>query len=210
MSSQEKYLAAFTAAYDAFSKAIYRHCYFRVLDAELAQDLLQETFVRVWQYMSEGKDVKNMRAFLYRTANNAIIDDVRKKKRYPLLSLDVLQEAGFEPGYDPRPATEREQGDAELRSVLSKLKQPYRDLLIMRYLDGLAPCKIAVIRGNSVAVISVQLNRGIRKMRSMLKNTQCMRSSEASLNNVASSFPQKARGSGPFGQFLQNANYPIC
>ena len=69
----------FSALYHQHADAIYRHCYFRVHNKDLAEDLTQETFIKTWKYIIEGKEIKNMKAFLYRVALNLIIDHSRKK-----------------------------------------------------------------------------------------------------------------------------------
>ena len=74
--------------------AIFRHCYFRVFDRERARDLVQETFLKTWEYLTRGHDIENIRAFLYRVATNLIIDDSRRKKE---ISLEQLSESGFDP-----------------------------------------------------------------------------------------------------------------
>ena len=70
----------FLAAYDEYSDALFRHCMIRVRDRDVAKDIVQETFSRTWLYLSEGKKVEYIRAFLYRVANNLIVDGARKKK----------------------------------------------------------------------------------------------------------------------------------
>jgi len=65
----------FIDAYDKYSEAIFRHCYYRVFDRERAKDFVQETFCKTWKYIVDGNDIENIRAFLYKTANNLIIDE---------------------------------------------------------------------------------------------------------------------------------------
>src|SRR3989344_5246570 len=79
----------FLDAYQQYADAIYRHCYFRVYNKDLAEDLTQETFIKTWKYLSEGKEVKNIKAFLYRVAVNLIIDHSRKKTA---LVMDDIKE----------------------------------------------------------------------------------------------------------------------
>lgn len=55
--------------------------WYRVSDRELAKDLTQETFVKVWEYMVSGKVIEKLKPFLYRVATNLIIDNARKKAR---------------------------------------------------------------------------------------------------------------------------------
>ncbi|MBI5466917.1 MAG: RNA polymerase subunit sigma-70, partial [Candidatus Kerfeldbacteria bacterium] len=57
----------FLRHYEQFADAIFRHCYYRVFDAEQAHDLVQETFLRTWQYLVSGHQIDRIRPFLYRT-----------------------------------------------------------------------------------------------------------------------------------------------
>lgn len=91
---------SFLKAYDDYSQAIFRYCYFRVFDREQARDLVQETFMKTWEYLASGKEVQNLRAFLYKVANNMVIDLSRKKKS---LSIEDLAEKGFDPLVEERP-----------------------------------------------------------------------------------------------------------
>ena len=74
----------FFEAYEAYADAIFRHCYFRLNDRELAKDMMQEAFTRTWEYVQNGNNPTNIRAFIYRVASNLIIDHYRKKKSYSL------------------------------------------------------------------------------------------------------------------------------
>jgi RNA polymerase sigma-70 factor (ECF subfamily) len=104
---------------------------------------------------------------LYRIANNLIVDDVRKKKE---VSLDKMQESGWEPGYDQTPEMHRRIEQGKILATLKTMDKSYRDVLIMRYIDGLPPADIASILGESANTISVRLHRGIKQLRSQLKS----------------------------------------
>ena len=132
----------FVKAYDELSDAIFRHCWFKIGDREKAKDLMQETFTKSWQYIVEGATVSNMKPFLYRVANNLIIDEYRKKKE---LSLDGLMAEGFEPGFNEIKGTEQVI-DAKLAiKVIDQLDEKYREAILMRYVDELSPKEIAEI-----------------------------------------------------------------
>ena len=70
----------FLSAYEKYANDIYRHCYFRVYNKELAEDLTQETFIKTWKYIVAGQEIKNTKSFLYKVAVNLIIDHSRKRK----------------------------------------------------------------------------------------------------------------------------------
>jgi RNA polymerase sigma-70 factor (ECF subfamily) len=154
-------------AYGKYADAIFRHCYFRVFDRERGKELMQETFMRAWTYIADGKKkkVENMRAFLYRIANNLIVDEVRKKKE---LSLDELQRNGWDPSYDGIEDMQKKVEQNKIFSMLQHVQKDYREVLIMRYIDGLTPADIAEILGESPNAISVRLHRGIKQLHGLL------------------------------------------
>ena len=152
----------FLRAYDEFADAIFRHCYLRVSNRERAKELVQETFMRAWQYFAAEKEIEYAKALLYRVANNLIIDEYRKKKE---ASLDALQEEGFEPGYHPEQKMQDIFEGKKVKDALRKIESPYREAVIMRYVDDLTPKEIAEITGESQNIISVRINRGLEKLR---------------------------------------------
>ena len=160
----------FLKSYDALADALFRHCYFRVYERERAKELVQETFMRTWEYIAKGNEVKNIRAFLYRVANNLVIDESRKTKP---VSLDVLRESGFDIA-TPSPAEAIATGiDAEkVLAKIAKLDAPYKEVLIMRYVDGFGPKEIAKITGESENVISVRLHRATKHITTLIHNEQ--------------------------------------
>ncbi|HTM67972.1 MAG TPA: RNA polymerase sigma factor [Candidatus Binatia bacterium] len=152
----------FLQAYDQYADAIFRHCYYRVYDREKAKELSQECFMKTWEYLSQGKKVDNLRAFLYRVANNLIIDSSRKKKES---SLDAMMEEGFEPRETGPEKTTVAAEAGQMIALLDKLDEKYRDVVRMRYLDDLSPKEIALALGESENVVSVRIHRGIKQLR---------------------------------------------
>src|SRR5690242_12894969 len=86
----------FLKAFDELSEPLFRHLYFRVYSKQRAEELLQDTFMKTWNYLRGGKEVENLKAFLYRVANNLAIDESRKHKEQ---SLETLLEG--QPGLEP-------------------------------------------------------------------------------------------------------------
>jgi RNA polymerase sigma-70 factor (ECF subfamily) len=154
-------------AYERYADAIYRHCFFRVFSKPLAEELTQETFLKTWQYLAQGKEVENLRAFLYRVANNLIIDYVRKKKED---HLDALLENApdLEPSYDVRQDLETAELAREAKAAMEGLKEDEREILTMRYVDELDLKEIAEVLDISVNNVSVRLNRAMKELRSEL------------------------------------------
>ena len=157
----------FARAYDEYKDAIFRHCYFHTFDRERAKDLLQETFVKTWEYLSTGHDIDNVRAFLYKVATNLVINAARKKKEQ---SLEALQEVGFDPPGEDNPAAHDVIAEERVMRILHTIEEPYRSAVTLRYVEGFAPAEIADITGESANVISVRINRGLKQLRAQLPN----------------------------------------
>ena len=154
---------------DDLADPIFRHCFFRVSDREKAKDIMQETFTRTWEYLAKGETVKNLKAFVYRVANNLIIDSYRKKKED---SLDRMQEDGFDIGVDEREKIMDMLSGREVIALMADLGDKYREVIVMRYIDDLMPREIAEIIGESENVISVRLHRGLRQLRDLIKKSE--------------------------------------
>lgn len=164
--SEEK-TQKFLAAYDDFADAIFRYCYFRVFDRELANDFVQETFLRIWGYLEKGGEIQNFRVFLYKTATNLIIDYKRKKRA---VSLDLMQEKGVLPRQD-NTLRFLERIDAKNAvQRISELPPHYREVVTMRYVEELAVKEIAEILGETENNISVRIHRGLEALRKILNH----------------------------------------
>jgi RNA polymerase sigma-70 factor (ECF subfamily) len=153
-------------AYGNYADALFRHCFFRVSNREVAVDLVQEGFLKTWRHIQKGGDVRNLRSFLYRVINNLIIDYYRKKKPE---SLDALQDAGFEPIVS---SEEKIISNAEYNQTLKAfeiLSDEYRVILIMRFVDGMEISEIAETLEETENNISVRIHRGLKQVKKYLK-----------------------------------------
>lgn len=155
---------ALSRAYNEYADALFRYCLVKLPHREQALDVVQEVFVRVWQYLLGDKEISNMKSFLFTTAHHLIIDDYRKKK---LQSLDAMTEDGFDIADTHGAPLVSVDAERALKAVQS-LEPLYRDIMIMRYVSGLSPTEIAELTGLSENVISVRIHRGLEKLRTIL------------------------------------------
>ncbi len=151
----------FIAAYDEHADAIFRFCYVQCGSRELAHDLTHETYIRAWKYAVSGKQIEQIRPFLYRTARNALIDHMR---RATTVSLDMMREDGFDVT-DGSPGPLQGAQIAEAVRLIGTLEPAYREAVTLRYVDDLSPREIAEIVGDSENTVSVRVHRGIQKLR---------------------------------------------
>lgn len=155
----------FEQAYIDFGDQIFRYVYFRIFDRDMAKDLTQETFYKVWDYLAKGKEIENLKAFLYRTAHNVTVNAIRAKK--PVVSLDDMHDTmGFDAA--DTSAEQTVQNARDVREVIdsfSILKPQDADLMKLRYVDGLSVQEISSVTQMSENNISVKIHRLIERLR---------------------------------------------
>lgn len=166
--NKDKINNQFLEAYEKYSDAIFRYCWSQTSNRETALDLSQETFTKTWEYLAQGKEILQMKAFLYRVALNAIIDYRRKHKAQ---SLDQMTEEGFD-FKEENDSAERNQSAFDNKKAIelvNQLDDKYKDVLMMRYVDEMSITEISEITGESENNISVRIHRGLAKMEDLLK-----------------------------------------
>lgn len=166
---EERFLAAFTE----YNDALFRHATLRISDREKAIDLVHDTFTKVWTYIRNGHDVENFRPFLYKVLNNLIIDEYRKQKE---ASLDALLERdGVDEGSFPELSESSVEALAatidgkQAMSLIATLPDVYREVLLLRFVDGLGPREMSTLIEESENVISVRIHRGLKLLRDIIE-----------------------------------------
>lgn len=148
--------------YDSLVDQIFRFVYFKTNKKDTAEDLTSETFLSVLKYLKENK-VENLKAFLFQTARNKIIDYYRQKDR--IIYSDEVVEINTE-AIDPR--DEINKYDAELIiKRLNSLDNTDKDILIMRYIEDLDIKEIALVLNKNVIAVRVQISRALKKARKL-------------------------------------------
>jgi RNA polymerase sigma-70 factor (ECF subfamily) len=128
-----------------------------VRDRELARDLAQETFLRVYERLDQYDASRRFGPWLFRIGVNLALDFMRKRRRriWPALFSDSRVEKGPDPAVaDPREALDLEQ---EVRRVLESIPEKYRTVLILRDLENFSTSDIAAILHRKEATIRWRL-----------------------------------------------------
>lgn len=160
----------FLDSYKTYSDEIFRFSFFKLNSKEKAKDILQETFMKTWLYISKNGKIDNMKAFLYKTANNAIIDEYRRRgrKEGKLESLETLSEIGYDPSFDEADSLIDKIDGEQMVKLIKELPEIYSEALFLRYVENQSISEIAAVTGQSDNAISVRLNRGIKKLKEFI------------------------------------------
>lgn len=152
----------FGKLFDELADSVFRFCYFKVSDYEKAKDLTQETFFKAWRQVAAGVKIENNKAFLFRIANNLVIDEYRRKKT---ISLEQLQNQGWEAIGDEAGDIERFVQIGEALKLVKKLEPDDKQAVVMRFVDDLSIKEIAQILSENENTISVRIHRAIKKLK---------------------------------------------
>lgn len=161
---QEDLEKIFTTSFSDYGDAIFRFCMVKVSSVERAEDMTQEVFTRYWQYVRDGKEMTNTRSFLYTIANNLAKDWYKKKKSD---SLDQKMENGNQPA-DQAPSPEMTASYREVLDTIEEMEQKDKEVLLLKFVEGLPPKDIAEILQESANVISVRINRATTRLQEKL------------------------------------------
>ena len=155
----------FEEAYIDLADSIFRYIYFRVFDRDIARDLTQETFYKVWDYLAKGKEIDNIKAFTYRTAHNLLVNSIRNKK--PIVSIEELEDTvGFEVADTQQQESQIQAQDiASILDSFTILKEEDAEIMKLRYVDGLSIQEIAKITSSSENSLSVKIHRLLEKLK---------------------------------------------
>jgi RNA polymerase sigma-70 factor, ECF subfamily len=164
--NQNNLESVFTKAYDEYSDPLYRFIYYKISDKEAAKDILQQLFMKVWDYMQAGNQIKEMKPVLYKVASNLVMDFYRKKKT---ISMDDMIEDGFDV-VDTRSDSSLKSETNLLIKSIGRLDERYKDVLMMRYVEELSISEIAEVMGESKNNVSVRINRAIKLLKKNLDN----------------------------------------
>ncbi|MES2749180.1 MAG: RNA polymerase sigma factor [Patescibacteria group bacterium] len=160
-SRKEKLFADHFAEY---GDAIFRFCIVKVSNVDIAEDMTQEVFMRYWGYLKAGTDVANPRALLYTIANNLAKDWYKKKKSD---SLDDQMDQGFAPA-EKSPSAEILASHREVIEALDHLDEKDKEVMVLRFVEGLEPKDIATLLDETANVISVRINRATKRLQTIL------------------------------------------
>ncbi|MEX0913250.1 MAG: RNA polymerase sigma factor [Candidatus Paceibacterota bacterium] len=169
-SQEERFLKAF----EEYGDALFRHAYIRISDRERAIDLVHDTYTKVWSYLRTGHEIESFRPFLYKVLNNLVIDEYRRRKEASLdaiLGTEGVSEGTFDDLIDDSVESLAATLDGRRAfDLLETLPREYREVVTLRFVDGLGPKEISELIEESENVVSVRLHRALKLLRRATDN----------------------------------------
>lgn len=156
--------ADFEELYERHSREVWAVVYARWLNADLAMDLMQETFYRLWKQWDQGEAIVHPRAWLLRVARNLAEDHA--KSSFHRNGTSPPQRMNGVAGHDllPLERLEREETFAELRKELAALSEPDREILTLRYALDYDANRIAELLSINPTAVHMRLSRARQRL----------------------------------------------
>lgn len=174
--------AALEALYDRYSAVVYRLALRIVKDQELAADIVQEVFWRVWRRSgSFERDRGRVAQWLFGVAHNLCIDELRRQRSRPVSVYEDVEHPLIQLLPDDRAdvvgaALETERREL-IASALQHLPTEQRQAIELAYFGGLSHQEIATRLNRPLGTIKTRVRLGLHKLRSVL-STNGLRSSD--------------------------------
>lgn len=169
--TQDGHAEAFGALYDATVQQVYRYIRSRVRSHEIAEDLTADTYLRVLAGIDRIKPVAGSPlAYLYRVAFTLTVDQYRRHESRRSRAVGLFTDAGDldladtdAPGPEAEAVTVLDA--VELWAGVQRLTERQRDVLVLRFMQGLSVAETAAVVGKSESAVKVLQMRGVRRLR---------------------------------------------
>jgi len=153
--------------YDQYAPLIYSYLYRRVHEAQLAEDLTSEVFIRVLQAIrARNPWHTSFRAWLYRIAHNLVVDHYRRQPPAPALALDERLVAAED---DPASALADRLSRQRLHAAISRLTPDQQQVLALRFGEQLTSREAAEVMDKTTGAVEALQHRALAALRRLLE-----------------------------------------
>lgn len=130
-------------------------------DADDAEDLVENTFMKAWQAIQDGKDFDNFKSYMYLMVRNECIDFLRKKKN----EVDVSEIPDVE-----EETIDTSERDARIWKAMDELPEKCREIFLMSKRDGMTNEEIAEELDISIKTVKNQMTKAYSRLRESLSS----------------------------------------
>ena len=163
----------FIKVYDDFAPDIYRFVYFKVGHVEEAKDLTSMIFLKTWNHIQNNSltSGSTLRALLYKIARTSIVDYYRETGNKLEVSLDDEEHPIDLPDekQDLEADMDKSSDLALIKSKLPLLKEEYREIIILKFVNDLNIEEISEVTGKTKGNVRVVLHRAIAALKDLLE-----------------------------------------
>ncbi|MCZ6757848.1 MAG: RNA polymerase sigma factor [Bacteroidetes bacterium] len=158
---------AFVGIYNRYKGAVYAFCCKMLVDSEQAQDVTQETFLRIYENRDRLLKSSSFKSWLFTIARNQCLNSLRRSKRHT--EFDVNLESSLPAMETPYSKMEKNEQVCFVTQFIQSLKPEYREVLILREYQNLTYEEIAAVTRSSISAVKSRLFKARRKLRKVME-----------------------------------------
>lgn len=162
---------AFRLLVEREHRSIVRTCYRILGNLQDAEDAAQETFVTAYRALPTWRREGPFGAWLARIAIRVATRRAAGRRTVDWLDPAALESDGARVVPDPLVSVVRSETSASLRAAVSRLDEPYREVVALRFFADLPLAEIARLTGRPVPTVKTHLRRGLLRLREAVGGT---------------------------------------
>ena len=173
---------AFNSLVGRYEMELYGYLRRYVGDATLAEDVFQNTFLKVYEKLDQYEQGRPFRPWLYTIATHQAVDTLRRQNRRKAVSLDRHGSSGLESDQSsladllvardesPQDAMSREEQKQALRQAVEELPELYRQVMLLAYYQEMKYKDIAEVLGVPLGTVKSRLHAAVNRLMGKLKD----------------------------------------
>lgn len=167
---------AFIRAYDSYVDKVYRFVYFKIGSEDEAKDITSIVFLKTWEHINKNslKEEKTLKSLIYKIARNAVIDFYRDDRRNKFSANENFSE--LENTVDIKndlTAESFRSSDVEnLKKKMAELKDEYKEIIILRFIEELSFSEIGKILDKSSGNARVLAYRALKALKELINKPE--------------------------------------
>jgi RNA polymerase sigma-70 factor (ECF subfamily) len=155
---------AFDRLYRRYVERVYSYAFYRLADHHDAEDVTERTFLAALAAIDDFTEQgASFRAWLFRIAHNAIANAHRSRRRRPTAPISAAENHPAS-GADPAGVVARADDGRAIRAALARIPDDRRQVIILRFVDGLSAREIGAVLDRSEGASRVLLHRALRDL----------------------------------------------
>ena len=153
----------FSQIYQKNAERLHHFIYYKSGDTGLAEDVVQDTFIKLWQNCSKV-NVEQASFFLFRVARNIFLNKMDRKK-VALRFQSTLREGTDK--MDPEFILQKKEFQSKLENAINQLSEAQREVFLLNRIDGLKYREIAELLGISQKAVEKRMHKALKEIRKL-------------------------------------------
>ena len=168
-------IEAYEILVSRFKDPLTNYVYRFLGDRDICTDIVQDTMIKFYLHKDSYKSFAKFSTWIYTIAGNLARNELKRRKRRVIFSLNnddddkkiQIEDSSF---VSPERSTDSQIKGEIIQKALLKVKPVYREVVILRDIDGLSYEEIAEITNLSIGTVKSRINRGRKHLQELLKN----------------------------------------